>query len=118
MYDRTFEIPDFGRPPANDLKKSNSNTKSLFSSSVNKGSQKSLLTSRSKGKAIKESDKNKNLKLTDEVLHPEKFLLERRKIDKYVMITSESLLDWVRQEHGKKEVREGKLNTDHSKSIF
>lgn len=58
------------------------------------------------------------MKLTNEVLHPEKFLLERRKIVKNEMVTSESLVNWLRMDHHKKENRENKLITDTSKGVF
>lgn len=97
-------------------KASNTNNKSLFSGMRN--SEKSLKSSQSKSKSIKETETNKEIKLTNEVLHPEKFLLERRKINKGFMMTSESLVDQLRKDHGMKEARESKLITDNSKSLF
>ena len=75
--------------------------------------------SKSKDKSKKEySESGKNVKLTNEVLHPEKFLLERRKIKKNLMVTDESLVNWIREDHHKKEHRQNKLITDTSKGVF
>ncbi len=62
--------------------------------SGNRTSQKSLSTSKSKDKFSKEG--TQEVKLTSEVLHPEKFLFERRKINKDLLITREGLVDWLR----------------------
>lgn len=50
------------------MKKQTSANKSLFAG--NRSSQKSLLTSKSKEKSIKNSESSQAVKLTNEVLHP------------------------------------------------
>ena len=52
------------------------------------------------------------------MLHPEKFLFERRKIVRDVIVTEETLVEMLREEHGRKEAREVKLNSDTSKTVF
>jgi hypothetical protein len=97
-------------------RKANSVNKSALSPNP-AGSQKSLASSKSKDKSAKHSESGtKNVKLTDEVLHPEKFLFERRRIHKDLLMSSEGLMDLLREEHSKKEVREAKLNAEIGKS--
>jgi hypothetical protein len=57
-------------------------------------------------------------KLTNEVLHPEKFLLERRKIDKEEVITDEKLRSSIRETYKRQNALENSLTADFSKNLL
>lgn len=106
LYDRNFDIPDFGRTVnltgqgnTGATHKSNLSSGSKFSNSAKKSTSKEKgLSGNSSAKET--PNQTRNVKLTTEVLHPEKFLFERRKINdpiKNLATTNGKLIEKIRE---------------------
>lgn len=117
LYDRNFEIPDFG-VSANAGRRGEKLTEVGFGVG-----SKTHFSTKSREKLAKDSSSASQVsrvkyKLTNEVLHPEKFLLERRRIDREEVITDEKLRASIRETYKKQNALENALTADFSKTLL
>ncbi len=95
LQDKHFEIPAIGASPAHEVKavSNRSRLKSLSKTSSSGLSEMSL---------SKKASSKRKPELTQQKLHPEKFLFIKKNIAKEVVVRSDRCLDWLKEQHARK----------------